>query len=187
MFSIRNRFGGQIALPLLQSDNLHHQQEMQKTRNAEGSRNKVPNFFITNSLADHHDFHLRLVLHNYLLRIHDNIGDTTYSNNPNDNIINSDSAFSTAAHTYKNVVTHVFASKVEVWYKLVLPPMLGINMALLVHEFQTGWGAIHCHVAAYSNDDTTWARINDGLFSCSVALHNALTMLDLLEHLSVGE
>jgi hypothetical protein len=102
-------------------------------------RNKVPNFFITNSLADHHDFHLRLVLHNYLLRIHDNVGDTTYSDNPHNNVINSDGAFSAAAHTYKNVVTHFFTSKVEVWYRCVLQPMLGIDMALLVHEFQTVW------------------------------------------------
>jgi hypothetical protein len=141
-------------------------------------RNRVPNFFITNSLADHHEFHLRLVLHNYLLCIHDNMGDVTYREDLDNNVLNSDGAFSNAAHTYKTVVTHYFASKVEVWYNLVLKPLMGIDMAMLVHEFQTGRGAIHSHVAGYSNHDAVWERVNDGLFSYSIALHNALTELD---------
>jgi hypothetical protein len=76
------------------------------------------------------------MLQNYLLQIFDNDDDSSYLMADGDNILQSDTSFSKAAHTYKNVVTHYFASKVEVWYALVLKPILGIDMALLVHEFQ---------------------------------------------------
>jgi hypothetical protein len=68
-----------------------------------------------------------------------------------DSVLNSDHAFSKAPHTYTNVVTqHYFASKVEVWYALILKLLLRIDLAMLVHEFQTaGQGAIHCQVHGY--------------------------------------
>jgi hypothetical protein len=148
---------------------------------------RVPNFFITNSLADHHEYHLRLVLHNYLLQIHDNCSDSSYCLAIEDSVLNSDNAFSKAAHTYKNVVTHYFASKVEVWYALVLYPLLGIDLAMLVHEFQTSRGAIHCHVSGYSSHEESWQQINDELFKYSITLHDALVDLDVFLQITASE
>jgi hypothetical protein len=122
-----------------------------------------------------------------MLQIHDNVGDSSYRTSNGENVLESDAVFSKAAHTYKNIVTHYFASKIEVWYALILKPLFGIDMGLLVHEFQTGRGAIHCHVAAYSNHESTWQTINDALFNFSVAIHDALVDLDMFIYITASE
>jgi hypothetical protein len=128
------------------------------------------------------------MLHNYILQIlHDNVGDSSYRTSNGENVLESDAAFSKAAHTYKNIVTHYFASKIEVWYALILKPLFGIDMALLVHEFQTGRGAIHCPVAAYSNHDSTWQTITDALFNFSIAIHDTLVDLDMFIYITASE
>jgi hypothetical protein len=89
-----------------------------------------------------------------------------------------DIAFSKHSQTYKNIVTHYFASKLEIWYTLVLKPVLGLDLVTLVHEFQTGRGAIHSHVFAYSSDQQWTKDIKAALHTYAIHITNALRELD---------
>jgi hypothetical protein len=139
---------------------------------------REPSFFITNSLADHHEFSLRMMLHNYAEMIKKN---TSYANDDLEqqgNILENDAIFSMHSQKYKTVVTHYFAAKVELWYPLVLQPLLGIDICTLVHEFQSGRGAIHSHLLAYS-DDQPWNKdINNALHDYALHIHSSLKALD---------
>jgi len=145
---------------------------------------KEPTFFITNSLADHHEYPLRLLLHNYTQKIshdpnndHWNTNMDSGGNSTNANV-SDDIAFSKQSQTYKNIVTHYFASKLEIWYTLVLKPVLGIDLVTLVHEFQTGRGAIHSHVFAYSSDQQWTKDIKAALHTYAIHITNVLLALD---------
>jgi PIF1 helicase. len=139
---------------------------------------REPSFFITNSLADHHEFPLRMMLHNYTQQIKRN---TTYAEDEfeeEEDILNNDAIFSMHSQKYKTVVTHYFAAKVELWYTLVLQPLLGIDICTFVHEFQSGRGAIHSHSLAYSEDQPWNEEIKNALHDYALHVHSSLKNLD---------
>lgn len=98
--------------------------------------------------------------------------------NNSDMALDNDTNFSMHAQTYKTIVTHYFACKLEIWYTLVLKPLLGIDLCTLVHEFQTARGAIHSHVLAYSEDQPWNEDIKRALHDYALRLHSLLQDLD---------
>ena len=69
-------------------------------------------FFGTGSFAKFHEYHLRLLLYNYVTSL------SFYDEDSEENILNCDKCISTAVQKYQNVVTHYMASKYELWYDL---------------------------------------------------------------------
>jgi hypothetical protein len=155
---------------------------------------REPSFFITNSLADHHEFSLRMMLNNYVKKLKSNAcyhqGEHIYEEpEDEDDILNNDAIFSKHSHTYKNVVTHYFAAKVELWYTLVLQPLLGIDICTLVHEFQSSRGAIHSHCLSYAPEQPWNKAITSALHKYAMHVHSCLNTLDayILRHASEEE
>jgi hypothetical protein len=144
---------------------------------------KEPSFFITNSLADHHEYPLRLILHNYTKVIHEDpnnqpLVEIEDSQVINEMQLNDDTLFSKNSQTYKTVVTHYFASKLEIWYTIVLQPILGLDLCILVFEFQSGRGAIHAHILAYSKSLDWNQEITRALHDYALYVHSRLEELD---------
>ena len=135
---------------------------------------KEASFFLTNSLADHHEYPLRLLLHNYVtsIRQHGRVPEGL------EEILTNDSAFSKAAQTYKTVVTHYFSTKLELWYNIVLHNVTGLDVVALVSEFATGRGAIHGHSSGGSSSNNCTAEITTVLHELAWNLHIALEEVD---------
>jgi hypothetical protein len=70
-------------------------------------------------------------------------------------ILDDDTAFVTAVHMYKNIVTHYLASKFEIWMNLFMKPIYGFKGGNCSKEFAQSRGAIHYHVAGQS--DHLWS------------------------------
>jgi len=134
-----------------------------------------PTFFLSNSLADHHEYPLRLMLNNYVesLRLHGRVPEGL------ENILADDSALSKAAQTYKTVVTHYFATKLELWYIIVLHNVTGLDVVTLVNEFQSGRGAIHGHASGTSSRKKCTKEIVASLHNLGWSLHLALEEVDV--------
>ena len=60
-------------------------------------------------------------------------------------ILDNNSAFVRAVQTYKNVVTHYFAAKTEIWMALYMKPVFGVTGGNLANKFAVSRGAIHFH------------------------------------------
>ena len=100
----------------------------------------VPGIFHTGSLAEYHEYALRLLLHNYVKAW----------NMPNSielamNILVGDSAFAKAVQVYQKIVTHYLCAKMELWMGICMHPNCGVADDLLTNEFASGRGAIHFH------------------------------------------
>ena len=98
--------------------------------------------FHTGSLAEFHEYHLRLLLYNYVSSL------SFYDEDSEQNILNCDKCFSSAVQKYKNVVTHYMGSKFELWYAFVMNPIYGVKGSMASNEFAKSRGALHYHSIA---------------------------------------
>ena len=95
--------------------------------------------FHTGSLAEYHEYFLRLILYKYDAAL-------TYNDMNNElNILNCDKCFHSAVQKYKNIVTHYMGSKFEIWTSYVMRPIFGIEGGMATHEFAKSRGALHYH------------------------------------------
>mmetsp|Transcript_3966 Transcript_3966/g.8936 ORF Transcript_3966/g.8936 Transcript_3966/m.8936 type:complete len:729 (+) Transcript_3966:1736-3922(+) len=97
------------------------------------------NAFHTGSLAEYHDFNLRLLLCKYTQAL------TGADIAECERIMTDDSVFSQTVNKYRQVVTTYLASKMEIWFAHFLGPIFGLEAALLVYEFAKSRGVIHFH------------------------------------------
>ena len=104
---------------------------------------KTPQLFHTGSMAEFHEYDLRCLLAIYVLTL------TKFSQRHAEEkataIMTDDSAFVEAVQTYKNVVTHYFAAKTEIWMALFMSPVFGVEGGNLSMEFAKSRGCIHFH------------------------------------------
>ena len=129
--------------------------------------NKTPNIWCTGSLAEYHEFPLRLLLSKYVEQLD---GHTTSDANE---ILNNDDSFKKAVQKYKTIVTHYLASKMELWFALVLSPIFGIEDWILVFEFALSRGGIHFHSLIQALGDP-YDSVADILKEWSLSVYTAL-------------
>jgi hypothetical protein len=129
--------------------------------------NQTPNIWCTGSLAEFHEFPLRLLLSKYVAKLN---GYTTADANA---ILEDEDAFKKAVQKYKTIVTHYLASKMELWFALVLGPIFSIKDWILVFEFALSRGGIHFHALVQALGDP-YSSISDNLKEWSLLIHSAL-------------
>ena len=77
--------------------------------------NKIyPTIFHTGSIAQYHDSWLRILLSRYVSCVDGN------SNADGQLVLNNISHFISAVQNYKHVVINFLASKIEIWYNIVM-------------------------------------------------------------------
>ena len=104
---------------------------------------KTPQLFHTGSMAEYHEYDLRCCLATYVITLTNwLLNDTTARAIK---IMTNDKAFVEAVQTYKNVVTHYFAAKTEIWMALFMSPVFGVDGGNLAMEFAKSRGCIHFH------------------------------------------
>ena len=69
-------------------------------------------------------------------------------------VLNNNYHFTSAVQKYKHVVTHFLASKMEIWYKIVMKNIHNVVDAMITKEFASSRGAIHYHSLNYTNQST---------------------------------
>ena len=126
--------------------------------------------FHTGSLAEFHEWNLRVLLHKYTSSL------TYYDHNEVANVLNDDTLFVKNVQKYKNVVTHYMASKFELWNAFVLKPIFDVDGGLTSNEFAKTRGALHYH-ALNSTDSDVDKLVASILRDFSLAVHH--TMNDL--------
>ena len=109
-------------------------------------KNMPMRLFVTSSLAEYHDPFLRRLLSKYISIIR--------SKNDGELLLTDDKVFHKAVQTCKNIVTHYFSFKQEVWMREVISPIYEIHHYTEAKEFAKGRGAIHSHGNAYGNGST---------------------------------
>ena len=129
--------------------------------------NLTPNIWCTGSLAEFHEFPLRLLLSKYVAKLD---GYITADANA---ILEDEDAFKKAVQKYKTIVTHYLASKMELWFALVLGPIFSIEDWILVFEFALSRGGIHFHALVQALGDP-YSSISDILKEWSLLIHSAL-------------
>lgn len=100
---------------------------------------KPARVFHTCSLAEYHDPFLRRLLSKYVSRVE--------SPERGHDALTSDSVFASCMNSYKQVVTHFFACKFEMWLSNFMAPVFGIDDFEHNYEFAKTRGAIHAHGA----------------------------------------
>ena len=73
-----------------------------------------PTIFHTDSIAEYHNSWLRIRLSRYISYIDGN------SDADEQSVLNNNSHFTSAVQKYKHVITHFLASKMEIWYNIVM-------------------------------------------------------------------
>lgn len=127
--------------------------------------------FHTGSLAEYHEYSLRLLLSKYVSKL---------TNTPPDlpqQILDDDTAFARAVQMYKNVVTHYLESKMEIWMTLFMKPVFGVTSGQLTNEFAQSRGAIHFHSVLRIKNETT-TKIQAGLKVFALAIDDAMHILN---------
>ena len=94
-------------------------------------------------MAEYHEYDLRCCLATYVLTLTNRSPDRAIERAIE--IMTNDKAFVEAVQTYKNVVTHYFASKTEIWMALFMSPVFGVDGGNLAMEFAKSRGCIHFH------------------------------------------
>ena len=84
-----------------------------------------PTIFHTGSIAEYHDSWLRILLSRYVSCIDGN------SNADGQLVLNNNSHFTSAVQKYKHVVTHFLASKMEIWYNVVMKNIHNVVDAMI--------------------------------------------------------
>ena len=100
----------------------------------------VPSIFHTGSLAEYHEYPLRLLLHNYVKAL-----DTPNARDEADAILLEDAAFAKASQSYQHIVIQYIVAKIEIWMGLMMNPMHRVSDGLLTNESASGRDAIHFH------------------------------------------
>ena len=108
-----------------------------------------PTIFHTGSIAEYHDSWLRMVLSRYVSCIDGN------SDADGELVLNNNSHFTSAVQKYKNVVTHYLASKMEIWYNIIMKNIHNVVDTLITKEFASSRGAIHYHSLNYTDQSTS--------------------------------
>ena len=94
-------------------------------------------------MAEYHEYDLRCCLATYVITLTNrSLADATARAIK---IMTDDKAFVEAVQTYKNVVTHYFAAKTEIWMALFMSPVFGVDGGNLAMEFAKSRGCIHFH------------------------------------------
>ena len=125
--------------------------------------------FHTGSLAEYHDPFLRCLLSRYVGFIES----TTNGNHVEDD----GPFFREKMQQYKQLVTHFFAAKTEIWFDTFLVYIFGLREFDLRFEFAKSRGAIHFHALLYclgkGYDD-----LDDVLDEFATMMHNLISNLD---------
>ena len=104
--------------------------------------------FHTGSLAEFHEYPLRLILDKYRKTINHPKYDKC------SNILQDHTQFQNTVNEFKQVVTFYAVSKMEIWMALFMKPVHGVTEGALTHEFSDSRGAIHYHSILYTKDPT---------------------------------
>jgi hypothetical protein len=108
---------------------------------------RQPNMFHTLSHSEFNDPHLRLLVARYVAVVEDN-PELKHT------IMSDKRAWAKSIHSYKTVVTHYFACKMELWLLFFVSPVYGLEHVNGVHDFGSSRGAIHAHMLGYLVGDT---------------------------------
>ena len=103
---------------------------------------KEPTIFHTVSHAEFNDPHLRRLMARYVAKI-------TNDADMEQNIMVENAAWAQSIHKYKNVVTHYFACKLELWIICFLVPVLNLRPINETKEFGSSRGAILSYDRTY--------------------------------------
>ena len=79
--------------------------------------------------------------------------------------------------TYKQVVTHYLAAKMEIWMSKFMAPVYGVTGGNVSFEFAKSRGAIHYHSVLYSKHPGM-LRCADALRDYAVAISNAMATVN---------
>ena len=101
--------------------------------------------FHTCSIAEYYDNWLRIILSRYISCIDGN------SDTDRELVLNNNSYFTSSVQKYKHVVTHFLASKMEIWYNIVMKNIHNVVDVMITKEFASSRGAIHYHSLNYTN------------------------------------
>ena len=134
------------------------------------NKNEV-SMFHTGSLAEFHEYPLRVLLANYVSKL------SFHDNDEFSEILHNDQAFSKAVQKYKHIVTHYLASKFELWNAFMLLPIYGIDLCLSTFEFAKSRGAIHFHSLIASKSATT-KNISNSLHQYSISVSESMDKLN---------
>ncbi len=124
-------------------------------------KKNVPAVFHTGSMAEHHEFPLRLLLQNYATAIGDSIAD-------NNGILENNGMFSRAVLKYKTVISHYLAVKMELFAGIVMKPVHELEEADTSFEFSKGRGVIHYHSSMSGKVTVTTQTLMDSLMVSDV-------------------
>ena len=98
-----------------------------------------PTIFHTGSIAEYHDSWLRILLSQYVSCVDG-------STKEDGGLILSDNAhFQSTVQKYKYVVTNFLASKMEIWYNIVMKNIHNNVSTMITKEFVVSRVAIHYH------------------------------------------
>ena len=132
----------------------------------------APAFFHTGSIAEYHDYGLRMLLQKYVNCL----------SNPNplldgNKIQNDDKVFALAVQTYKQVVTHYLAAKMEIWMTKFMASVYGVTGGNIAIEFAKSRGAIHYHSVLYSRH-RAMSQCSDALLACATTISIAMKQVN---------
>ena len=108
-----------------------------------------PTIFHTGSIAEYHDSWLRILLSQYVSCIDGNTKDD------GDLVLSDNKHFQSAVQKYKHVVTNFLASKMEIWYNIVMKNVHNVVSTMITKEFASSRGAIHYHSLNYTDQSTS--------------------------------
>ena len=132
-----------------------------------------PTIFHTGSIAEYHDSWLRILLSRYVSCIDGN------SNADGQLVLNNNSHFTSAVQKYKQVVTHFLASKMEIWYNIVMKNIHNVVDAMITKEFASSRGAIHYHSLNYTDQlSCIEIKMDKCLVTLSLSLYKLFVRLD---------
>jgi hypothetical protein len=127
--------------------------------------------FHTGSHAEFHNPFLQRLLSKYVKEISAQ-HDSSYLD-----IMNNDAKFTDAVHKYKMFITHYLASKMEIWMNHFMQPVYGMTGGNTSMEFTKTRGAIHYHMASYSNH-LSIAAMHDHLRICAENIADAMEAIN---------
>ena len=127
--------------------------------------------FHTGSLAEFHDPYLRRILSRYVAKVKSDPSLEQF-------IMQNDASFHEAIHSYKTVVTHFLAAKMELWFILFASKVYDIDHVMATMEFGSCRGAIHFHSLCHTCDTATQRQLDAIMADWADAVHAAVSELD---------
>ena len=108
-----------------------------------------PTIFHTGSIAEYYDSWLRILLCQYVSCID---GD---KKDDGELILNNNTHFQTAVQKYKHVVTNFLASKMKIWYNIVMKHVHNVVSTLAKKDFASSRRDVHYHSLNYTDQSTS--------------------------------